>query len=144
MIMRNKKGDIAITLLVFMVLILCGATLLSFVYNSGKIQEEIINSRVLDSVYAGQIKIDFYINEAFQDVEYAGKTEFINNVGQEIAKYKEESWEFSIDKEKIEEKNDKVLVPINIKIKEETNAGKIPSLFYSYNKTFEKAIGKTE
>jgi len=144
MIIINKKGDIAITLLVFMVLILCGATLLSFVYNSGKIQTEITSTRVLDSIYVKQIKIDFYINEAFQNVEYAGKTEFINKVEQEIAKYRDKSWGFSIDKEKVEEKNDKILIPINIKIKEETNAGKISSVFYSYNKTFEKIIEKTE
>jgi len=63
MIIKNKKGDLATTLLVFMTLVLVGAALLSFIYSKG-IEATIADSRFIDNLYIKEDQIKFYLTEA--------------------------------------------------------------------------------
>jgi len=84
--MKNKKADIAITLLVFMTLLLVGASLFIFITKSKPIRETILNSRIIEVVYLSEEKVMFYMTDAGEKAVQNGN--FNREIfKQEIAKY---------------------------------------------------------
>lgn len=60
----NKRGDLATTLLVIMIIVLFLATSFSFISSSGKVETKIFDSRFLESVYLNESQTRFEINNA--------------------------------------------------------------------------------
>jgi len=79
--MKNKRADIAITLLVFLTLLVVGATLFIFMNNSGKIEKELINPRVVEKVYVEENKVKFYVKQAGERSLVKTYKEFVKGEG---------------------------------------------------------------
>jgi len=60
--MRSKKGDMSIVLLVLLTFLAVGAALFSFI-TSGSVAKEVIDPRVIESVYVQENNIGNYLNE---------------------------------------------------------------------------------
>lgn len=58
----NKKADMSIVLLVLLTSLAVGAALFSFI-TSGSVAKEVIDPRVVESVYVQENNIEFYLNE---------------------------------------------------------------------------------
>ncbi len=86
----RKKADVAITLLVFMVLLLAGATLFIFVSDSAKKDNSFANVGLLGEIYAKEEQINFYMQDITDKAgsESQTKEEFIANFKSELEKYK--------------------------------------------------------
>ena len=61
---KNKRGDISVTLLVFMSLFLAGFTLISFVNNKANIDASIGNPLFIEKSYLQESQINFYLKQA--------------------------------------------------------------------------------
>ena len=59
----NRKGGTPIVLLVFIILILLLATLFNLMINSRNLQETVLDSSFLDSVYAKESEIKFFVRD---------------------------------------------------------------------------------
>jgi len=60
----NKKGDVAVLLLVLLVLIITAIAFFIFLTDSKRIEKELVNPKILDSVYFKEEMVKFYIAEA--------------------------------------------------------------------------------
>lgn len=171
-LMRNKKADLAVTLLIFMAVALATATIFIFINSSGKIEAEITDARFLDKIYAKEEILNFYINEIMENTikttkESAGfesnfEKDFPTNFLGELEKYKingkfileelqqvqaqvyENSNVFIFEKDaENAEKVKKVTAEFQITL--EDNVAEEKELFsavYIYTKKFEKEIKK--
>ncbi|MBD3252681.1 hypothetical protein GF386_03050 [Candidatus Pacearchaeota archaeon] len=140
----SKKADVPITALVFMVLVLVGASL--FIYNSnlGKVSEEITDSRILNEIYYKENLIDFYIYDILDRTAARGiqKSKLIEDIKKEMNKYVSREDVFVRDEMKIlieqvsennvEISDDFVSVSLNLKI--ELNKGNIVGVYSSEKK----------
>ena len=85
----NKKGDIPVVLLVFLVLLVVGIALFSFIVNSGKVEAKILDVDILEGVYVKENLIRFYVKEAGEKVllEISSVNEFEIKFKEEFGKY---------------------------------------------------------
>jgi hypothetical protein len=60
--MRNKKGNVAVTFLVFMSVAVAGAALFIFINSSRGAEERILDGRFIDNIYINESKVNFYID----------------------------------------------------------------------------------
>lgn len=88
--MRSKKGDVAVTFLVFMAVALAGAASLIFILSDRGIEEKIVNGRFIDNAYVQEEKLDFYINEVMS----ISASRTLNEVVAEKGNLDKESTEF--------------------------------------------------
>ncbi len=85
MFYKNKKGDIAILLLVVLVLLLTSATLFSFIISSGKTEVKISNAKFIENFYSRQDLAEFYLSQAGEIAifktynEFVEEDDYINN-----------------------------------------------------------------
>ena len=95
-IMKDKKADIAITLLVFMTLVLVGVTLFSFILGPGeKADIKLTGVKIIDSSYLAEEQIKFYMKEAgeralinsYDENDNFAEINFKQNFKQEIGEY---------------------------------------------------------
>ncbi|MBU3906896.1 MAG: hypothetical protein KKA64_01465 [Nanoarchaeota archaeon] len=61
---RNKRGDIAVTILVLLVFITTIISIFVFLTNSRKIEANIVDANVVNSVYLEEGEAKFYLGEA--------------------------------------------------------------------------------
>lgn len=89
-LISGKKADVAITLLVFMVLLLVAATLFIFVSDSAKKDNDLTKIGLLGEVYAREEQINYYLQDITDKAgsESQTKEEFIKNFKSEFEKYK--------------------------------------------------------
>ena len=154
---KNKKADIAITMLVLMTLLLAGATLFIFEIYHGKVETNIQDYAFLNSVYLKENQMDFYINnvldEVIKDFDInTGKDKFIQEFKLELGKYKDKDGKYFIEElGKVEEQvqtdrfvfdsvNKKIILNLDIRLDEKPNE-KV-KVAYAYTKTFEKTLEK--
>lgn len=159
MLIKNRRGmSISIVLLVLATLVLTSFALFTFYLREKSIQEEIYTTRFLEEVYVKEEKINFYVQNIFDNsVRDFNRDEdvskLINNFKQELGKYKInnkfviaelEQVEGQINEEHIKVKNNKVTAGFQITIKsnvtDEKKEKEIFSAVYTYNKKFEKQI----
>lgn len=76
--MLNKKGDMSIVLLVLLTFLAVGAALFSFV-TSGSVAKEVIDPRVVESVYVQENSIKFYLNEIGKKALVKTYSDFAND-----------------------------------------------------------------
>jgi hypothetical protein len=153
MIIKNKKANITILILVLMTLVLAGATLLVFNINQGKIETKIENYAFLNSVYLKENQMDFYINNILDDViknfeVNEGKDKFVEKFKIELEKYKQTDGSYSIKElEEVNKQvddiifddiNKRIILNLDIKLDEEPNQNM--KIAYAYKKTFEKDL----
>jgi hypothetical protein len=157
-IMRNKKGDLAVTVLVFMAVALAGAASIIFLTSERGIEENIVDARFLDEIYMTAGELDFYINDLIEisaeKSKYSEnfKEDFIKNFKEQAAIYegaeKDLSDYFSemqnqIEGAQVEETAEeyKITVSFNFII---TMIRDPFTAVYKYKKTFQKNIPKSE
>jgi len=150
--MINKKANITIPILVLMTLVLAGATLLVFNINKGKIETNIGDYSLLNSVYLKESQLDFYINEALDETIKnfdinEGKDKFIEKFKAELEKYKSDGNYVVNELEKVNEQaegivldasNKKIILNLDIRIDEKPSQNM--NIAYAYTKTFEKDL----
>ena len=94
MLIRSKKADMAITLLVFMAILVAGAASLIFLTSSGQIRDRVIDARFIDEVYLTETELDFYLNDIIENALEKTKSsenfkqDFIIGFKEELVKYK--------------------------------------------------------
>jgi len=165
----NKKGDIAITVLVVMAIVTAGAASFIFLSSSNNLEETIYNSRNLDNLYSGGDKLNFYVNEVMSAAVSRTYGEIINENGN-LDRASTESKEnfrtkfvpiFLEELGKYKNKDSSFVFPELLQVEEQMNKDKIiienGKVFltldmvvrieedglisqYSYRKTFEKEI----
>lgn len=74
----NKKGDLSITLLVLLVVVLAGFTLFTFYTNSGKIEARVIDSRFIEGSYSAENAIEFDMESAGENALAKSYEEFVS------------------------------------------------------------------
>ena len=62
----NKKGDTAVLVFIFLVIVVLLGTIFSFLTTSGKVEAEIQNSNYLDAAYAKENEVEFYLYESLR------------------------------------------------------------------------------
>lgn len=144
----NKRGDIAVTLLILMAVVLVSTSLFIFNTNTNKVSAEITDSRFLDKTYFKEDRINFYVNEAIEKaiIGFNGdKAKFIEKFKSELDKYnitavgnEIENIKNNINEGNIEVKDKKLIVSIKIKIDDKLEDKVIIS--YLYDKKFEKSF----
>ena len=146
--LMNKKGDLAVTLLVFMTVALVLGTSFIFASDLNKIGGEIADAGFLNEIYIKEGKLDFYIQEA---MDYAGansggyldnadlKDKFITNFNSVIEQYRKDE-SLVVELSKVEEQannvrieGDKIILEINFNIDCEGDF----NIIYSYNRRFQ-------
>lgn len=150
---RAKKANVAIVLLVFMALILAGATLFIFNINKGRIETKIEDYAFLNKINLRESQLDFHINEILNEVirnfdVNQGKDKFIENFKIELGKYKQADGTYIIKElEKVNEQADGLVfdsankkITLNLDIRLDENTGKDMNIAYAYKKTFEKDL----
>ena len=75
----NKRGDISIVVLVFLVLIVCIATIFSFLVSGGKINTQVGNTRLVENVYSEQYFVEYYLSESMKLALVKTYEEFANS-----------------------------------------------------------------
>ncbi|MAG11157.1 hypothetical protein CMI44_02500 [Candidatus Pacearchaeota archaeon] len=68
----NKRGNIAITILVFLVATLVFSSVFIFFTTSGKASAKIYDAKFLDSVYVKQNLAEFYLRHAGENMKNSG------------------------------------------------------------------------
>lgn len=144
MILKNKKGDFAVTLLVFMTVALVLGTSFIFATDLNKIEEKIADAGFLNKIYLDKEKIDFYIQES---MEKAGgisqnKEDFIFNFKKEIKNYQSELVNFNeifSQAENCEIEDKKAIMKFKFQMSYDED---IFSVVYNYDKQFEIELGK--
>lgn len=79
MLIKNKRGDVSVVLLVLLVLVVTGASVFSFITNSGKVSSKISGAGVVEGVYLEENLIEFYLNEAGKRAVVVSYNELINS-----------------------------------------------------------------
>jgi hypothetical protein len=70
-IIKNKKGDIPITILVIGVVAICILAIFSFYFSDRKIKEDLNNIGIIEEAAVMKEKISFYRNLGFTEEEIA-------------------------------------------------------------------------
>jgi len=97
MLMKNKRGDLSVVLLVFLVLFITIYSLFTFTTSSMNVEEKISNVKIIDKIYSQENLVEFYVKEAgekavvksykeiIKDSNYiGGSVILINNVDAEF------------------------------------------------------------
>lgn len=79
MFIKNKRGDIAVVVLVILALISTSAALFSFVTSSGGVEMKISDFKFIDSSYQKQNLAEFYIYQAGEDAIIKTYKEFADD-----------------------------------------------------------------
>ena len=151
MFIKNKKADLATTFLVFMTLIVAGATIFLFLTSSRNIEAKIVDARFMDDLYLKEEQLDFYISEiiekAFEKTKgNINQENFVNNFKIELGKYKKNGEYITEELGEIEKQADKINYDgeneiITAEFKFLLTAKKEPfTAVYIYNKKFVKEI----
>ncbi len=143
----NKKGDISITLLVVMAVVVAGAASFIFLTDSGKLEQKVANARALDEIYSKEEVLDFYISEILDNIKgITTKEDFVDKFRSEIGKYKdnekyvlEELANVRIQAGEARIENGKVIVDFNIPLGFKEDDFEIRK---AYVRTFEKQVQK--
>ncbi|MAH03664.1 hypothetical protein CMI39_02660 [Candidatus Pacearchaeota archaeon] len=78
---KNKRGDIPVTILVIGVFAICSMAIFSFVYSKGKVQEDFVGIGLIENINSIEEEIRFYeslektpeeIKEILKEVEFDG------------------------------------------------------------------------
>ncbi len=77
----NRRGDVSITLLVFLILFLIGATMFIFITNSNKVGALIGDSRFLDASFYESSRVKFYLESAAEKAVFDGYQNVLNRQG---------------------------------------------------------------
>lgn len=75
----NKKGDVAVNMIVLMTLVLVAVTIMSFFIYNGKIQAKITDARFLDNIYTPEENARFYISDAGEKAIVTSYKEMIDS-----------------------------------------------------------------
>ncbi len=151
----NKKADVSITILVFMVVVLTGTALFIFASDTGKISAKITDARFLDEIYLKENEINFYINEIIENSSHSEtEEEFIDNFKIQLERYKDKDGNFimselsqlesQITEDNIKFENNKIEVEFVIRledkltVKEKKQEKEVLSVVYIYSKKFER------
>lgn len=119
--LRNKKADAPTVILVLMVLVLAIAGLFIFLQNQGKLENSIVNARVIDSVYLKEQEIEFYLKTAAEKVldeqqgftEQGFKTNLINEIsGQQFEDELLNSFKNKINNIQVNVQGDKIIIEL--------------------------------
>ena len=158
MIMKNKKGDVSILILVILIVALFGATLFIFSKNNNKINSTIKDARFLNNIYLAESQIDFYINEAIDMTfrkGYDGDAGFVLVFKDNLRMFNKKEMGVSRYLVKIANEineddfqfEDEITININIQIVDDVIKGlsddKIITT-YNYNKKFVRILGEGE
>jgi hypothetical protein len=93
---KNKRGDIAIVLLVFMVLLVCSAALFMFVISNSSYGKKIANIGLVNELYSEKISLEYSMTvtarEIIQKNPEVSKEEFLRLFKKEysISSYKQD------------------------------------------------------
>lgn len=142
---RNKRADMAVVVLVFLTIILYSLTLYIFNINSNKISLEIVDAKVLDSVYVREEKLDFYINQIIDKIvsKSTNKENFIVNFNNEIDRYVgvlEEELIEKIKKSILKSNFVEEEIIFNLSLRLDENYNDRIKISYIYEKEFRKII----
>jgi hypothetical protein len=152
-ILKNKKANISITLLVFMVLVLSIATLFILSTSDEAEKSEMNHFIFINYIYIEKAKFDFYVQDII-DNSIKGietKQDFISNFQDELERYKQDgkyiipeigNIESQVKEENIEIKNNELIISFEISIKEEFNNNEVDlkQITYNYNKEFKTEV----
>lgn len=156
--LKNKRANLAVTLLVLMSIVVAGAASLIFVISSGRLGAGIVDARFIDEVYLREGELDFYINEiiegAIERTEGSEnfKQDFIINFKEGLGKYKEEGRyvidEFIQIEQQIDLRGDEIVeyeksdeggrISIDFKSIEIGTKTQNFNVIYTYDRKFEK------
>lgn len=75
----NKRGDVSIVILVFLVLLVVFASLFIFAISSMNVKEVISGYLIFDRVYAQEDLIEFYLDSAGKDAVAKTYTDFVDS-----------------------------------------------------------------
>jgi hypothetical protein len=148
-ILKNKKANISITLLVFMVLVLSIATLFILSISNEAEKSEMNHFIFINYIYIEKAKFDFYIQDII-DNSIKGietKQDFIDNFQDELERYKQDgkyiipeirNIESQVKEENIEIKNNELIINFEISMKKEfyNDETDLRQITYNYNKEF--------
>lgn len=70
--LKNKKGNVPVVILVLLVFVMAFATIFSFVSNAGKLELKISDTRIVEKVYLEENLAEFYIKQAGNSVVKTG------------------------------------------------------------------------
>lgn len=79
MIMKNKRADISIVLLVILTLVLTISSLFIFVNSSSAVEAEIYNVKFIDQFYLRQNLAEFYVSESMKKALVQTYNEFVSD-----------------------------------------------------------------
>jgi hypothetical protein len=99
--MINKRGDIAVTLLVLMSVFLASVALISFIKDYGKIEAYVINPDFMDNVLYQSQEERYYFSESLRDGLITAYDEDFSNgafSGRDLNKFKEKIKKYAIEK----------------------------------------------
>lgn len=152
-LMHSRKGNVPVTLLVFMSILLASAALFIFV-TSEKIGEKMADARVLNQAYLDEEQLTFYISSIMDAAleESKGSDNFLadfkSNFLKELHNYKKEGVYTFSDFAKIESQvetarveNEKIIMEFNFKSSYQDKEENI-HIVNTYDKKFEKDILK--
>lgn len=135
--------SISIVLLVIATLVLSSFALISFHSRQKSLQANLYSPAFLQDVYAQEAKINFYVGEVLEKIDVKGSSvdDFKSKFGNELGKYKEESWAFVVRDAGIE--RDKATITLEVKItgdNKDKEGKELYSAVYTYTKIFEKPL----
>lgn len=70
--LRNKKGNVPVVILVLLVFVIVSAALFSFVNSAGKLELKISDTRIVEKVYLEENLAEFYMKQAGNSVVKTG------------------------------------------------------------------------
>jgi len=79
MLIKNKRGDMAVVLVVFLTLLITSVSLFVFVTSSNKINAKISDAGIVNNVQIKENEAEFYIKETAEDSVVDSYTEIIQN-----------------------------------------------------------------
>ena len=88
----NKKANLHITIFVFLIVGLVGATLIVFLQNMRSVETSISDARFLNTVYFEETQIDFIVEKMIEesmDASYGNREIFLKNFEEVIEMYSE-------------------------------------------------------